>query len=76
MKWQKFLQEYGIAFIGFYLIFFFLLVTFFPKFHFNALPGDIVVKRSGGDLYIPLVSPAFVSAFMTVLIKVYKEIKS
>jgi hypothetical protein len=38
--------------------------------HLGRLPGDIVIRRDGVTIYIPIVTSLLVSLFLTILLSV------
>lgn len=76
MKWKTFLSKYGLIFSGAYLVGFIVLVTFYSKFHFPTMPGDILIQNDTFVFYLPLVSSAAIAAFTTVMYEAYKLFNS
>ncbi len=75
MKTKSFLKKYAPLFVGVYIGSFFLLVTFYSRFTFPTLPGDILIQGAGLTFYLPLVSSFGVAAFVTVMFEAYKVFK-
>ncbi|ADC89766.1 conserved hypothetical protein [Thermocrinis albus DSM 14484] len=59
-------------FMGVLLVVIGLLITFMEKLPFGLgkLPGDILIKRDGLTLYIPIVSSILLSLIITLLLNV------
>lgn len=75
IKLKKFISTYGIKFVVFYLLAFFLLVTMFSKFTFQTFPGDVLIKNQSFTLYLPFTSALAVAAFFLVIIEIYKNLR-
>lgn len=43
------------------------------KLGFGRLPGDIVVRRKGFTLYVPLVSSIVISVVLTLLLNLFRR---
>jgi len=72
MQKNKFLALYGPMFVGAYILSFIFLVTFYGKFHFPTLPGDIKI---GSSFYIPIVSAGGVAAFVVAFFEMFRFMK-
>lgn len=73
--WKKFLSVYGIKFAGFYLLAFFLLVTFAGASQDFSVFGDIVINVGSGVIFLPFASSLLISAFMLIVFEIYRNIK-
>ncbi len=58
-----------IAGIG--LIFMGLILVVLPKIGFFRLPGDILVKKDGVVIFIPIVSMLLLSLFLTLILNLF-----
>jgi hypothetical protein len=56
-----------LIFLGLLLVAAGLLVTFMPHLKVPLLPGDILIKKEGFTLYIPIVSSILLSLLLTFL---------
>ena len=72
MQVKKLMQLYGVTFFGSYLLFFILLVVFYPRFQFPTFPGDILI---GESFYLPLSSSLAFAFFVTIIFEIYKATK-
>lgn len=75
IKLKKFISTYGIKFVAFYLLGFFILVSLFGRFAFQTFPGDILIKNQSFTLYLPFTSALAFAAFFLVIIEVYKNLR-
>ena len=58
-----------LVFIGLALVVVGALMTFFGRI--PRLPGDILIKRDGTIIYIPIVSSIMLSAVLTILLSLF-----
>jgi len=58
-----------LVFIGLALVVVGALMTFFGRI--PRLPGDILIKRDGTIIYIPIVSSIVLSAVLTILLSLF-----
>jgi len=58
-----------LVFIGLALVVVGALMTFFGRI--PRLPGDILIKRDGTVIYIPIVSSIMLSAVLTILLSLF-----
>jgi hypothetical protein len=72
---KKFIAAYGLRFSLFYVLAFFLLVTFTSKFNIDTFFGDVLVKRPNFVIYLPFGSAFGVAAFLLVVFEIYKQLK-
>jgi len=61
-------------FAGFYLLAFFVLVTFYSRFEFPTFPADILINK-GFVLYLPFGSSLAFALFAVVMIETYTFFK-
>lgn len=58
-----------LLFIGLALVVVGALMTFFGRI--PRLPGDILIKRDGTVIYIPIVSSIVLSAVLTIVLSLF-----
>jgi len=75
IKLKKFIASYGIKFIAFYFLSFFILTTFFARFKFQTFPGDILYKGKNFYVYLPFTSALAIAVFFLIIIEIYKNMR-
>lgn len=71
---KKFISIYGAKFFIFYVLAFFLLVTFFGRFEVKTFPGDFVIPLGENAIYLPFTSSLGVALFFLVVIEIYRNL--
>jgi len=61
-----------LIFTGFLIIIFGILLNFFSKFNFPALPGDILIQKENFTFYFPIVTSILISIILTIIFNLFK----
>ncbi len=59
--------------IGLVIIVIGLLWPFLQKLHLGRLPGDILIKRDGFRLYLPLTSSIVISIILSIILWIFRR---
>lgn len=75
MKGKTLLKQYGVLFLGVFVIAFFMLVTLNNKHDLPTFPGDIMIKQGKIIIYLPFTSSAAFSFFVIAMKEMYTFVK-